>query len=71
MCIDAGVNLIDTADVYSDGKSEEIIGEVLGGKRKNGVLVATKARFPMGKGPNDAGNSRHISSKRVKPASNG
>lgn len=59
MCIDAGVNLIDTADVYSDGASEEIIGEVLGGKRKGGVLIATKVRFPMGDGPNDRGLSRH------------
>ncbi|KGM34547.1 aldo/keto reductase [Inquilinus limosus] len=59
LCLDAGVNLIDTADVYSTGGSEEIIGEVLGGKRKNGVLIATKARFPMGDGPNDRGLSRH------------
>ncbi|WP_313760723.1 aldo/keto reductase, partial [Rhizobium sp.] len=59
MCIDAGVNLIDTADVYSAGASEEIIGEILGGVRKNGTLIATKARFPMGEGPNDAGNSRY------------
>ncbi|TCU25608.1 aryl-alcohol dehydrogenase-like predicted oxidoreductase [Rhizobium azibense] len=58
LCLDAGVNLIDTADVYSAGVSEEILGEVLGGKRKNGVLIATKARFPMGDGPNDAGSSR-------------
>jgi aryl-alcohol dehydrogenase-like predicted oxidoreductase len=59
MCIDAGVNLIDTADVYSGGASEEIVGEALGGKRKGGVLIATKARFPMGDGPNDRGLSRH------------
>jgi aryl-alcohol dehydrogenase-like predicted oxidoreductase len=59
MCIDAGVNLIDTADVYSNGASEEIVGEALGGKRKGGVLIATKARFPMGDGPNDRGLSRH------------
>ncbi|WP_087000045.1 aldo/keto reductase [Rhizobium sullae] len=58
ICLDAGVNLIDTADVYSAGISEEILGDVLGGKRKNGVLIATKARFPMGDGPNDAGSSR-------------
>jgi aryl-alcohol dehydrogenase-like predicted oxidoreductase len=58
MCLDAGVNILDTADVYSAGVSEEILGEVLGGKRKNGVLLATKARFPMGSGPNDAGSSR-------------
>jgi aryl-alcohol dehydrogenase-like predicted oxidoreductase len=59
LCIDAGVNLIDTADVYSAGASEEIIGEALGGKRKGGVLIATKARFAMGEGPNDSGVSRY------------
>ncbi|WP_337266656.1 aldo/keto reductase [Oryzifoliimicrobium ureilyticus] len=59
LCIDAGVNLIDTADVYSEGASEEILGEIVGGPRKNGLLIATKARFPMGSGPNDAGLSRH------------
>ena len=57
-CLDAGVNLIDTANVYSDGLSEEILGEVLEGRRDE-VLVATKARMPMGDGPNDAGLSRH------------
>ena len=56
--IDAGVNLIDTANVYSAGASEEIIGEAMGGARKGGVLLATKARFPMGDGPNDRGLSR-------------
>lgn len=59
MVIDAGVNLIDTANVYSNGASEEIVGEALGGKRKNGVLIASKARFPMGEGPNDRGLSRY------------
>lgn len=59
LCIDAGVNLIDTANVYSNGASEEIIGEALGGQRKGGVLLATKARFPMGEGPNDRGLSRY------------
>jgi aryl-alcohol dehydrogenase-like predicted oxidoreductase len=58
MVVDAGVNLIDTADVYSTGGSEEIIGEALGGKRPAGVLIASKARFPMGSGPNDRGLSR-------------
>ncbi|OHV78031.1 aldo/keto reductase [Ensifer sp. LCM 4579] len=58
LCLDAGVNLIDTADIYSTGACEEVIGEVLGGKRKNGVLIATKARFSMGPGPNDGGLSR-------------
>ncbi|MET0596853.1 MAG: aldo/keto reductase [Mesorhizobium sp.] len=59
LAVDAGVNLIDTADVYSTGACEEIIGEALGGKRKGGVLIATKARFAMGEGPNDRGLSRH------------
>jgi len=58
MALDAGVNLIDTADVYSDGLSEEIVGELLVGRRER-LLVATKARFPMGTGPNDVGLSRH------------
>jgi aryl-alcohol dehydrogenase-like predicted oxidoreductase len=58
MCLDAGVNLIDTADVYSDGLSEEIVGKTLKGRRDR-VLLATKARMPMGDGPNDAGLSRH------------
>src|SRR5918911_3580501 len=60
LALDAGVNVIDTADVYSRGVSEEIIGEVLEGRRDR-VLLATKVRMPMGEGPNDAGLSRqHI-----------
>ncbi len=55
--LEAGVNLIDTADIYSRGRSEEIVGEILEGRRDD-VLIATKARFPMGTGPNDAGLSR-------------
>ena len=56
----AGVNLIDTADVYSDGASEEILGQALGSDRDQ-VLIATKVRGGMGSGPNDGGLSRqHI-----------
>ncbi|TJV46140.1 MAG: aldo/keto reductase [Mesorhizobium sp.] len=58
-CLEAGVNLIDTADIYSDGLCEEILGEIIGGPRKSGLLIATKARFAMGPGPNDVGHSRH------------
>ncbi|HLI58023.1 MAG TPA: aldo/keto reductase [Solirubrobacteraceae bacterium] len=58
MCLDAGVNLIDTADVYSDGLSEEIVGETVKSKRDE-LLIATKVRFPMGSEPNDEGLSRH------------
>jgi aryl-alcohol dehydrogenase-like predicted oxidoreductase len=58
LCLDAGVNLIDTADAYSRGLAEEMIGEALGAKRRD-VLIASKVRFPMGEGPNDQGLSRH------------
>jgi aryl-alcohol dehydrogenase-like predicted oxidoreductase len=58
MAIDAGINLIDTADIYSLGASEEVVGQALKGRRDQ-VLIATKARFSMGPGPNDAGLSRH------------
>ena len=59
LCIDAGINLIDTANVYSQGVSEEIIGEALGGKRQDDVLIASKARMRIGQGPNDEGLSRY------------
>jgi aryl-alcohol dehydrogenase-like predicted oxidoreductase len=58
MCLDAGVNVIDTADVYSTGGSEEIVGEALGAKRDD-VILATKVRMTMGDGPNMEGLSRH------------
>jgi len=58
VCLDAGINLFDTADVYSDGLSEEILGKAVGGKRQH-VLISTKATFRMGNGPNDLGSSRH------------
>jgi aryl-alcohol dehydrogenase-like predicted oxidoreductase len=57
-CLDIGMNLVDTADVYSNGLAEEILGEALKGRRDR-VVLATKARMPMGDGPNDAGLSRH------------
>ncbi|WP_432543091.1 aldo/keto reductase [Kineococcus sp. SYSU DK002] len=58
LALDAGVNLLDTADMYSDGLSEEITGEVLAGRRDD-VLIATKARMVVGPGPNDGGASRY------------
>jgi aryl-alcohol dehydrogenase-like predicted oxidoreductase len=58
ICLDAGVNLFDTADVYSKGLSEETLGKAIVGKR-NRVLISTKATFRMGDGPNDLGSSRH------------
>src|SRR3954465_13805299 len=58
LCRDAGVNLFDTADVYSEGLSEQILGEALG-KSRDEVLIATKVRGDMGPGPNDGGRSRY------------
>jgi aryl-alcohol dehydrogenase-like predicted oxidoreductase len=58
ICLDAGVNLFDTADVYSKGMSEEILGKAVAGRRDR-VLISTKATFPMGDGPNDLGSSRY------------
>ena len=57
ICLDAGVTMFDTADVYSDGASEEVLGEALLGRRDD-VLISTKAGLPMGDGPGDAGSSR-------------
>lgn len=58
ICLDAGVTLFDTADVYSNGVSEEILGKAVAGRR-NDLLISTKATFKMGDGPNDLGSSRH------------
>ena len=58
ICLDAGVNLFDTADVYSNGLSETILGKAIAGRRDK-VLISTKATFRMGPGPNDLGSSRH------------
>jgi len=58
ICLDAGVNLFDTADGYSDGLSEQILGKALDGKRDQ-ALISTKSYFPMGEGPNDRGSSRY------------
>jgi len=56
--LDAGINFIDTADVYSRGESEEIVGRALGGGRRDDVVLATKVNGPMGDDPNQRGNSR-------------
>src|ERR671933_1924622 len=56
--LDAGINVVDTADVYSGGESEEIVGKALAGGRRDDVVLATKFRAPMGAGPNERGSSR-------------
>lgn len=59
MCIDSGVNVLDTANMYSNGVSEEMIGEILNGKRPGNVLISTKSRMPVSNQPNDEGFSRY------------
>ena len=56
--LDAGINFIDTADVYSAGESEQIVGKALAGGKRDGVVLATKAHAPMGDDLNARGNSR-------------
>jgi aryl-alcohol dehydrogenase-like predicted oxidoreductase len=58
MSLDAGLNMFDTADAYSGGLAEEILGKAIAGKRDK-LLISTKATFKMGTGPNDLGSSRH------------
>jgi aryl-alcohol dehydrogenase-like predicted oxidoreductase len=63
--LDAGVNFIDTADVYSRGESEEIVGRALAGGRRDSVVLATKVHGTMGDDPNEFGNSRRWIVKEV------
>ncbi|HTV49932.1 MAG TPA: aldo/keto reductase [Steroidobacteraceae bacterium] len=58
VCLESGVNFFDTANVYSAGLAERVLGGAIAGRRSE-VLIATKATFAMGEGPNDAGASRH------------
>ena len=63
--LDAGINFIDTADVYSRGESEEIVGRALAGGRRDNVVLATKVHGTMGEDPNESGNSRRWIVKEV------
>lgn len=58
VCLEAGVNLFDTADVYSNGQSEEILGKAIAGRSRDQLIISTKATFTFGKGPNNQGSSR-------------
>src|SRR5277367_3787181 len=57
LCLDAGLNMFDSADIYSNGMAEEILGQAIKGRR-NKVLISTKGTFRAGTGPNDVGSSR-------------
>jgi aryl-alcohol dehydrogenase-like predicted oxidoreductase len=63
--LDAGINFIDTADVYSAGESEQIVGKALAGGRRDNVVLATKVHGVMGKDPNQTGNSRRWIAREV------
>ena len=58
ICLDAGLNMFDSADVYSAGLAERTLGQAIAGRRDK-VIVSTKGTFRMGSGPNDLGSSRH------------
>jgi aryl-alcohol dehydrogenase-like predicted oxidoreductase len=59
ICMDAGINMFDTADIYSDGHSETVLGKAIDHLNREDVLISTKATFRLGKGPNDVGSSRY------------
>jgi aryl-alcohol dehydrogenase-like predicted oxidoreductase len=59
ICMDAGLNFFDTADVYSDGSSETALGKALSHHKREDLLISTKATFRLGEGPNDVGSSRY------------
>lgn len=59
VCMEAGCNFFDTADVYSDGKSESVLAEAVSHLKREDILISTKATFRFGKGPNDVGSSRY------------
>src|SRR6201986_5026828 len=58
ICLEAGPTLFDSADIYSGGQAEEILGQAIKGRRDQ-VIISTKATFRTGPGPNDVGSSRH------------
>jgi aryl-alcohol dehydrogenase-like predicted oxidoreductase len=58
ICLEAGLNMFDSADVYSKGLAEEILGKAIAGRRER-VIISTKATFRLGEGPNDVGSSRY------------
>src|SRR6195952_1947805 len=67
ICLEAGLNMFDSADIYSNGLAEEILGQAIKGRRES-VLISTKATFRSGDGPNDVGSSRYHLTRAVEAA---
>lgn len=67
ICLDAGLNMFDSADIYSAGNAEVILGKAIAGRRDK-VLISTKATFRLGDGPNDVGSSRHHLTRSIDAA---
>src|SRR6202789_895883 len=67
ICLDAGVTMFDSADIYSNGMSEQVLGEAIKGRRDR-LLISTKATFRSGKGANEVGSSRHHLTRAVEAA---
>src|SRR5579864_7707689 len=65
ICLEAGVNFFDTADIYSQGRSEEILGEAIRRIPRETILISTKGTFPFGDGPNNLGSSRHHLTRQI------
>ena len=59
ICLDAGLTMFDTADIYSAGAAEEVLGGAIKGRPRDGLIISTKATFRFGDAPNDVGSSRH------------
>ncbi len=65
ICLEAGLNLFDTADIYSDGLAEEILGKAIAGRQRDKLLISTKATFTFGEAPNNQGSSRFHLLKQI------
>ncbi len=59
LCLDAGLNMFDSADIYSNGEAEDVLGGAIKGRPRDSLIISTKATFRSGKAPNDVGSSRY------------
>ena len=65
VCLEAGVNFFDSADIYSQGRSEQVLGEAMRGIPRDQILISTKGTFQFGDGPNNVGSSRHHLTRQI------